>query len=124
MYKVRLIYIVIRGSLTCQRYVDEVLHTHIMQIYQTVGIFFSSSKTISAYLQYDKELFANWSCHTPLTGLLRPDSSPISHPWDILGRRIYDRISSQLPHFPKSNTSWMNNCNVFHEGWGTTPGFF
>ena len=26
---------------------------------------FSFSKTIPAYLQYGKELFASWSCHTP-----------------------------------------------------------
>ena len=35
------------------------------------------------YLQYYKELFASWSCHTPLTGLLDPDPSLIDHPWDI-----------------------------------------
>ena len=27
--------------------------------------FLSSSKIIPAYLQYDKELFASWPCHTP-----------------------------------------------------------
>ena len=37
LYKVRLICKVIRRSLTGQRYVDEVLHPHVMQIYQTVG---------------------------------------------------------------------------------------
>ena len=37
MYKVRLICIVICGTLTGQRYVGEVLHPHVLQIYQTVG---------------------------------------------------------------------------------------
>ena len=47
---------------------------------------FSSCKTMPAYLQFGKKLFASWSCHNPLTGLLGPDPSPIGHPWDILGR--------------------------------------
>ena len=36
--------------------------------------------------------------------------------WNILGRRIHDRIPSELPHFP--NASWLNNGNVFHEWLG------
>ena len=84
---------------------------------------FSSSKTMPAYLQYGKELFANCSCHTPLTGLLGPDPSPspMGHPWDILDRRIHDRIHSQLPYFPNLNTSWLNDGNVFHEVVGYKP---
>ena len=84
---------------------------------------FSSSKTMPAYLQYGKELFANCLCHTPLTGLLGPDPSPslMGHPWDILDRWIHDRIHTQLPHFPHLNTSWLNDGNVFHEGLGYKP---
>ena len=37
LYKARLICIVIWGSLTGQRYVDQVLNQHVLQIYQTVG---------------------------------------------------------------------------------------
>ena len=81
---------------------------------------FSSSKTMSAYLQYDKELFASWSCHTPLTGLLGPDPSPI-HPLDILSWQIHDGIPFQLPHFPNLNFNWLNIDNVFHEGVGVQP---
>ena len=79
---------------------------------------FSSSKTLPPYLQYGKELFASWSCHTPLTGLQGPDPSSIDHPWDILGRLIQDCIPSQLPHFLNSNTSWLNNGISFHKGVG------
>ena len=82
---------------------------------------FSFSKTIPAYLQYGKELFAGWSCHTHLSGLPGPDPSPIGHPLDILGRRIRDRTPSQMPHFPNSNTSWLSYGNVFHEGVGYNP---
>ena len=82
---------------------------------------FSSSKTMPAYLQYGKELFASWSCHTPLNGLLGPDPSPICHPLDILGWRIHDSIPFQLPHFPNLNSNWLNIDNVFHEGWGYNP---
>ena len=82
--------------------------------------FFSSSKTISAYLQYGKVLFASWLCHTPLTGLPGPHPSPIFQPWDILGQWINDCIPSQLPHFPNSNTNWLNNDNVF-QGGGVQP---
>ena len=82
---------------------------------------FSFSKTIPAYLQYGKELFASWSCHTPLTGILGPDPSPIGHPWDILVLRVHDRIHPQLPHFPNLKTSWLNNGNVFHKGVGYNP---
>ena len=82
---------------------------------------FSFSKTIPTYLQYGKDLFANWSCHTHLTGLRVPDPFLTGHPWDILGRWIHDRIPSQLPYFPNSNTSWLNNGNVFHEWVGYNP---
>ena len=71
---------------------------------------------MSAYLQYDKELFAGWSCHTHLTGLPGLKPSPLGQPWNILGRQIHDRIPYELPHFP--NASWLNNGNVFHEWWG------
>ena len=81
----------------------------------------SSSKTMLAYLQYDKELFASCLWHTPLTCLSGPDPSPIRHSCDILGLRIHDRIPSQLPHFPNLNTSMLNNGNVFHEGVGIQP---
>ena len=41
LYKVRLIALVIRETLTGQSYVYEVLHPHVLQIYQTVkSIFF------------------------------------------------------------------------------------
>ena len=53
-----------------------------------------------AYLQYGKELFVGWSCHTHLTGLPGPDPSLMGHPLDILGWQVQDGIPSQLPHFP------------------------
>ena len=80
---------------------------------------------MSAYVQYDKELFESWSCHTLLTGLQGPDPSPIDHPWDKLIWWVYDRIFSQPPRFPNSKTSWLNDGIAFHKGgWSTTPGFF
>ena len=82
---------------------------------------FSFSKIMQAYLQYSKELFASWYCHTPLTGVPGPDPSPIGHPWDILGQRVHDRIPFQLPYFPNLNTNWLNNGNVFNEGVGYNP---
>ena len=94
MYKVRFICIVIKGSLTGQPNVDEVLHPHVLQIYQTVENIFSSNKTMPAYLQYAKELFASWSFYAPLTNLPGSDPSLIGHPWDILGPPIHDRIPS------------------------------
>ena len=54
---------------------------------QSVGLLetiFPSSKKIPPYLQYVKELFACWSCHTPLTGLLDTDPSPIDTPLEYL----------------------------------------
>ena len=83
---------------------------------------FSSSKTMSAYLQYGKELFAfpGHAIHTPLTGLLSPNPSRIDHPSDILGGRVHDCFPSHLPHFPNWNTSWLNNDNAFQKG-GNNP---
>ena len=54
MYTVRLICKVIQGSLTDQRYVDEVLHPHVLQIYQTVrniSLFQQDNISIPAILQ-------------------------------------------------------------------------
>ena len=82
---------------------------------------FSSSKTMPAYLQYGKELFANLSCHTPLTDLPGPNPFLLGHPLDILVRRDHAHIPSRLPHFPNINSSWLNNGNVFHEGVGYNP---
>ena len=92
--------------------------THMSNKTRLLETIFSFSKTIPAYLQYGKELFAGWSCHTHLTGLPGPDQSLVSHPWDILGRPIHDSIPSQLPHFPNLNTSWLNNGNASLEGVG------
>ena len=78
----------------------------------------SFSRTMPAYLQYGKELFASWSCHTPLTGVSGPDPYPISQPWDILGWRVHNPIPSQLLYFPHLNTSLLTNGNVFNRGGG------
>ena len=45
---------VIRGTLIGQRYVNEVLHLHVLPIPWSVGNNFSSGKTKPLYLQYDK----------------------------------------------------------------------
>ena len=82
---------------------------------------FSSSKTMPAYLQYGKELFANLSCHTPSTDPPGPNPFLLGHPLNILVRRVHAHIPSQLPHFPNMNSSWLNNGNVFHEGEGYNP---
>ena len=80
---------------------------------------FSSSKTMPAYLQYGKELFASWSCHTPLIGLPGSDPSPIGHQLDILGWRIHDSIPFQLPHFPNLNSNWLKlTMYSTTRGWG------
>ena len=89
-----------------------------IRLFETIFYF---SKTIPAYLQYSKELFANWSCHCHMTGLPVPDPSLMGHPWDNLGRWIHDRIHSQLPNFPNSNTSCLNNGIVFHQRVGYNP---
>ena len=83
------------------------------QIYQTVGNNFLYSKTMPAYLQYGKELFFSWSCHTVLTGILGPDPSPIGHPCDILGRRVHGPAAT----FPEIE----HNVNVFHKWVGVQP---
>ena len=49
---------VIRGALIGQRYVNEVLHPHVLPIPWSVGNNFSSGKTMPLYLQYDKKLQA------------------------------------------------------------------
>ena len=42
------------------------------------------------YIQYGKELFASWSCHTHLTDLLDPEPSPINQLWDMPDLRVHD----------------------------------
>ena len=91
---------------------------HVIRMLETI---FSFSKTMPAYLQCGKALFASWSCLTPLTGISGPDPSPNSRPWDILGQRIHDCTPFQLPHFPNLNTSWLSNGNVFNKGVGYNP---
>ena len=93
LYKARLICIVIRWSLTGQPYMKSFTHMSCKFI-RLLEKSFSSSKTMPAYLQYGKELFASWLSHSPLTGLPGPDPSLISHPCDILGRRIHNCIPS------------------------------
>ena len=79
---------------------------------------FSSSKTMPAYLQYGKELFASWSCHTPWLACWVPIHLQFDLSLDYLGWLVHDRIPSQLPHFPNWNTSWLNDDNAFHKGRG------
>ena len=117
MYEVRLICIVIQGRLQANAMrIKAFTHRSCksIRLFETI---FSSSKTMPAYLQYSKELFANWSCHTHMTGLPSPDPSLIDHCWDNLGWWVHDRIPSQLPHFPNWNTSWLHKMH-FTTGWG------
>ena len=79
---------------------------------------FSSSKRLPPYLQYDKELFASWLCHTLLTGLQNPHTFPIDHHWDIRNLRFHDLYSFPAATLPKRNASWLNSGNAFHRGWG------
>ena len=81
------------------------------------SVFFS--KTVSAYLQYGKELFASCSCHTPLTGVSGPHPYPIGH--HGIFYIAHDPIPSQLLHFPHLNTSWLTNGRVFNKEWGYNP---
>ena len=71
--------------LTGQRYVDEVLHPHVLQSIGLLETIFSLSKTMPPI-----DLFASWSCHNPLTGLPDPDPSPIDHLLDIRDQPIHD----------------------------------
>ena len=113
LYEVRLICIVIRGSLTCQRYVDEVLHPHFLQIYQTDGSnFLFQQDNVSIPVIWQGTVCKR--VMSPLTGLPSPDPSPIGHPFGILGPLIHDRIPSQLSHFQNLNTSRLNIGNIFH----------
>ena len=84
---------------------DEVLHPHVISIYQTVGnSLFQQNNTrppylqYGTYLQYVKELFAiqsgqhlNWSSRSP-------DISPIQHLWDII-------VSEYDQEIPQSQTA-------------------
>ena len=110
-----------RGVTYRPTYVDEVLHPHAVQMYQTVGnnlLFQQANASIAAIWQ---GTVCKLVMSSPLTGLPGPDTSLIGHPWDILGQRVHERIPSQLPHFPYLNTSWLKNGNAFHEGWGYNP---
>ena len=107
-HNVCLIRIKNRGSLPGQRYKDEGLHPHVLPIIRTVG-------NILFFQQDNASIPAIWQGNVlklimayPLTGLPRPDPSPIDHPWDSLGWWVYYRIP---------NTSWLNNGNVFHKEW-------
>ena len=121
LYKVRLICILIWGSLTGHCCVDEVLHPHVLPIYQILGnnfLFQQDNASIPAIWQ---GTVCKLVVPYPLDWRSRSRSISDRHPWDILGQRVHDRNPFQLLHFPHLNTSWLNNCNVFREGVGYNP---
>ena len=92
-----LICIVIRGTITGQRYVDFVFTHMSCQSIRLLETIFSSSKRMLPYLQYDKELFASWLCHTLLTDLPNPHPFPIDPSWDIRNHDLYPFPAATLP---------------------------
>ena len=117
LYKVCLISIVIQGPHTGQRYVDEGLHPNVLPIYQTVWNNFLFQKDNTGIPAIWQGTVWKLVMPYPLTGLQGPYPSPIDHPWDNLGWWVHDRILSQLPRFPNSKTSWLNDGNAFHKEW-------
>ena len=117
-YKVCLICIETRGTLTGQCYVDEGLHVHVMPIYQNVWnnfLFKQDNVSIPAMWQVTVwKLAMSYS----LTSLPDPTPSLIDHPWDNLDWWVHDRIPSQPPHFPDWNTSLLNNKQYIPQGVG------
>ena len=102
---------VFRGRLTCQCYVDEVLHRHVMLIYQIVGK--AARQCPTTYLQYGKELFASQSYQHSRLAIQIP-CSILKHLWDILGWGYVTCIPSQLPHYSNWKAGWLNNSMAFH----------
>ena len=97
--------IVFRGSLTCQRYVDEIFRPHVLQIYLTVGNNVLFQQDISSTP-------AIWQGTVCRLGISYPldwpsGARPITNrpPPGYSRRRIYDLTPSKLPYFPTSNTS-------------------
>ena len=92
--------VVIRGTITYQRYVDEVIHPQVLSISQSVVKSLPARQCQTPYLQYYNELFASRSCQqsrlTVQSGL-----SSVKHLWDILGQQVGDLYPFPAVTLPK-----------------------
>ena len=120
--------IVIRGSLTGQRYVDEVLHPHVLPLYWTVG-------TIFLFQQDNAPIPAIWQGTICKLAMAYPLDWPSgiqihlqSTTPGIIETVMYRTcIPPQLPHYQNWIASWFHNGNAFHRrvgGSNVYSGFF
>lgn len=86
--------VVVDGNITARRYIDQILHPHMipfMQQHRDVTVFQQdnarphSARVTQAYLQAQGVHVLPWPAYSP-------DMNPIEHLWDYLGRQVANRV--------------------------------
>lgn len=104
-----------RGTLTAQRYIEEILEEHVVVFAQFIGNEFvfmhdnARPHTARIVAQYLEEVGINvmrWPARSP-------DINPIEHVWDMLGRRIRKRRGQLF--------TLQQLRNALEEEWGNIP---
>ena len=97
--------VVVPGILTGQRYIDEILRPHVVPFLRLMGnngIFQDDNarphraRIVDGFLQANNMRHLEWPA-------MSPDLSCIEHVWDVLGRAVQKRMTTQhygrSPHF-------------------------
>ena len=84
--------LVLKGTLTGQRYINEVLQPVVLPFVQQHHVVLQDdnarplwARTVQQFLQQNNVDHLDWPARSP-------DLSPIEHAWDILGQRVRQRV--------------------------------
>lgn len=105
--------VIVDGTLTARRYIDQILEPHVLPFFQThptVNILMQdnarphTARITKEFLEEAEITVMNWVPYSP-------DMNPLEHLWDELGRRVQQRAPTTRPAL----------IRILREEWAAIP---